>query len=47
MAYYDKKSGDIILEHEEKKMFKEMSSNINAKRTPTADNIIKWITINN
>jgi len=48
MAYFDKEKGEIILSQEDKRMFQEVNSNIQNKKTPTADSIIKTIeNINN
>lgn len=43
MAYFDEKSGQILLTPSEKSMFKECEVNASVGRTPTADKIIKWV----
>lgn len=43
MAYFDKKSGEIVLSEEDKEMFKEISRNASTGKTPWANSILKAI----
>ena len=43
MAYFNEKSGEIVLDNEEKVMFKEIQVNIASNRTPVSTNIMKSI----
>jgi len=43
MAYFDEKSGEIILSQEDKKMFQEINLNIQNHKTPISDSIMKKI----
>lgn len=43
MAHFDKQSGTIILSEDDKDCLREAQANMNGKRTPIADSIIKKI----
>lgn len=46
MAYFDKRSGNIVLSQEDKEMFGKIGSNFQQTggiATPTANNIHKWV----
>ena len=43
MAYYNEKRGEIVLSEEDKEMFKNVSRNMSAGKTPWATSIMKAI----
>lgn len=43
MAHVDKESGLLILTSEEEETLKEAGRNASNKKTPVADNLIRWI----
>ena len=45
MAYFDEKTGEIVLSEDDKEMFKDIQSNFSPKgiRTSWAKSIIDWL----